>query len=351
MRLHAARFKLFWHTLGWLALGFGATGFAWWLAASWRGLLVDEASVWTNTASDYGAFAAATAASLAALALTAWQVNRPYLSLSQATQRFIDGDPRLELDEQALVREIRAVNAGFNRMARELARAEQDRAVMLAGLSHDLRTPLARLRLEAEMSVTDPQALADMAADIGQLDSIIDKFAEYARPEVPQPRPVDLRQLLLEVKQCFAGDARLTIALALPEDAVVRADPTELRRVLVNLLENAARYARPGGGLPAELTASAAVGAHGVELVLQDTGPGVPEAQLGLLTQPFFRGDAARTEVSGAGLGLAIVDRAVQRMRGTLTLRNRPGRGLEVRIHLPRAAQPGRAAPAQAPTG
>jgi two-component system osmolarity sensor histidine kinase EnvZ len=263
-------------------------------------------------------------------------VNRPYLALSQATQRLSIGDLRLELDEQAMVREIRAVNAGFNRMARELARAEQDRAVMLAGLSHDLRTPLARLRLEAEMSVTDPQALADMAADIGQLDAIIDKFAEYARPEVPQPQPVDLLQRLREVTQGFEGDTRLKIAVALPEGAVVMADPTDLGRVLVNLLENAARYARPGDGLPAEVTASATLGVHEVELVLEDTGPGVPETQLGLLTQPFFRGDAARTEASGAGLGLAIVEKAVKRMRGTLTLRNRPGRGLEVRIRLPR---------------
>ena len=337
MRLHAARFKLFWHTLGWLALGFGATGVVWWLAGTWAGWTLGGDDGQANAVSAYGPLAAAGAASLAALALTAWQVNRPYQALSQATQRLSDGDLRLELDEQAMVREIRAVNAGFNRMARELARAEQDRAVMLAGLSHDLRTPLARLRLEAEMSVTDPQALADMAADIGQLDAIIDKFAEYARPEVPLPQPVDLLQRLREVTQCFEGDTRLKIAVAVPEGAVVMADPTELRRVLVNLLENAARYARPGDGRRAEVTASATLGVDEVELVLQDTGPGVPEAQLGLLTQPFFRGDAARTEASGAGLGLAIVEKAVKRMRGTLTLRNRPDRGLEVRIRLPRA--------------
>lgn len=340
MRLHAARFKLFWHTLGWLALGFGATGVVWGLAGAWAGWTLVGAAGQPNAFSAYGALAATGAASLAVLALTAWQVNRPYQALSQATQRLSDGDLRLELDEQAMVREIRAVNAGFNRMARELARAEQDRAVMLAGLSHDLRTPLARLRLEAEMSVTDPQALADMAADIGQLDAIIDKFAEYARPEVPQPQPVDLLQRLREVTQCFEGDTRLKIAVAVPEGVVVMADPTELRRVLVNLLENAARYARPGHGRRAEVTASATLGVDEVELVLRDTGPGVPEAQLGLLTQPFFRGDAARTEASGAGLGLAIVEKAVKRMRGTLTLRNRPDRGLEVRIRLPRAELP-----------
>jgi two-component system osmolarity sensor histidine kinase EnvZ len=86
--------------------------------------------------------------------------------------------------------EIREVNMGFNRMARELAKVEEDRAVMLAGISHDLRTPLARLRLEAEMSVSDEEAKRNMAADIDQLDAIIDKFMDYARPGETQLRPV-----------------------------------------------------------------------------------------------------------------------------------------------------------------
>ena len=86
------------------------------------------------------------------------------------------------LDENTLTSEIREVNIGFNRMARELAKVEEDRAVMLAGISHDLRTPLARLRLEAEMSVADEEARGNMALDIDQLDAIIDKFMDYARP-------------------------------------------------------------------------------------------------------------------------------------------------------------------------
>ena len=91
--------------------------------------------------------------------------------------------------------EIRQVNMGFNRMARELAKVEQDRAVMLAGISHDLRTPLARLRLEAEMSVHDEEAKQNMALDIDQLDAIIDKFMDYARPgDSVKLMPVHLSQ-------------------------------------------------------------------------------------------------------------------------------------------------------------
>ncbi|MEI8267504.1 MAG: ATP-binding protein [Betaproteobacteria bacterium] len=281
--------------------------------------------------------AVAVALTLATAVLAAWWMSRPYRALSQAAQRLREGDVPPPLDEQALAQEIREVNAGFNRMAAELARAEQDRAVMLAGLSHDLRTPLARLRLEAELSVSEPQALAHMAADIGQLDAIIDKFTDYARPDVPKLQAVDLRQQVEVACRRFDGDARLRILLAVPSHLAVRADPIDLDRVLVNLLENAARYARARDGGPAELTVSAYPEPQAVALLLRDKGPGVPDAQLGRLTQPFFRGNAARSEPSGAGLGLAIVERVVKRMRGGLTLRNLPGQGLEACIRLPRA--------------
>jgi two-component system osmolarity sensor histidine kinase EnvZ len=90
------------------------------------------------------------------------------------------------LDEKVATSEIREVNIGFNRMAEQLSKIEQDRVIMLAGISHDLRTPLARLRLETEMSVSDADAREHMAADITQLDAIIDKFLDYARPEPPR---------------------------------------------------------------------------------------------------------------------------------------------------------------------
>jgi two-component system osmolarity sensor histidine kinase EnvZ len=333
---------LFWRTFGWLVLLAFALVAVWWLVGRSSVSSADRSAFSGQPpAGTLGFVAAALACTLAALGLTAWLVNRPYAALSQVALRLREGDLDARLDEAAVVREIQEVNASFNRMARDLARVDQDRAVMLAGLSHDLRTPLARLRLEAEMSVTDTQALSHMAADIGQLDAIIDKFTEYARPEVPAPQPVDLRLQLHEVCGRFEGDGRLRIAVDLPPQAVVMADPTDLQRVLVNLMENAARYARQRDGGPAEVMVTAQAGEEEVVLLLRDRGPGVPAAQLGLLTQPFFRGNAARTEASGAGLGLAIVDKAVQRMKGALTFRNLPGHGLEVCIRLPRAASQG----------
>ncbi|NUO73824.1 MAG: HAMP domain-containing protein, partial [Frateuria sp.] len=122
--------------------------------------------------------------SLAGAALIARLINRPLKQLSFAASRVRDGDfDASRLDEKAVTSEIREVNIGFNRMAQQLAKIEQDRAVMLAGISHDLRTPLARLRLETEMSVADPEAREHMASDIDQLDAIIDKFLDYARPD------------------------------------------------------------------------------------------------------------------------------------------------------------------------
>ena len=120
-------------------------------------------------------------------------INRPLQQLSFAASRIRDGDLDSRLDENTLTSEIREVNRGFNRMARELARVEEDRAVMLAGISHDLRTPLARLRLETEMSVQDEEARRNMALDIDQLDAIIDKFMDYARPGDVKLVPVHLR--------------------------------------------------------------------------------------------------------------------------------------------------------------
>ena len=122
-------------------------------------------------------------------------INRPLRQLSFAASRIREGEYDSRLDETTLTSEIRAVNIGFNRMARELAKMEEDRSVMLAGISHDLRTPLARLRLEAEMSVNDEQARTYIAQDIDQLDAIISKFMDYARPSELQLQALNLREL------------------------------------------------------------------------------------------------------------------------------------------------------------
>jgi two-component system osmolarity sensor histidine kinase EnvZ len=128
-------------------------------------------------------------------------------------------------------------------MAEQLS-LEQDRAVMLAGISHDLRTPLARLRLETEMSVPDAEAREHMAADIVQLDAIIGKFLDYARPDHIALAPMPLAELVQAAVQPFAVHEDMQVQVTIPAPLCVIADEIELARVLSNLLENARRYGR-----------------------------------------------------------------------------------------------------------
>jgi two-component system osmolarity sensor histidine kinase EnvZ len=276
-------------------------------------------------------------ATLVGSAAVARLINQPLRNLSFAASRIGDGEYDSHLDENTLTSEIRQVNIGFNRMARELAKVEDDRAVMLAGISHDLRTPLARLRLEAEMSVHDEEARSNMALDIAQLDAIIDKFMDYARPGDVRLRPVHLSSVVDREMAAFRDTTQIQITSRVAIDSKVMADDTELGRVLANLFENARRYGgSPDSGV-AEVEVNYARSGPWVILSVRDHGPGVAPEKLGQLTTPFFRGDAARTAATGAGLGLAIVDKALHRMGGSLELANAADGGLVAHIRLKKA--------------
>ncbi|MGL4808066.1 MAG: HAMP domain-containing protein, partial [Giesbergeria sp.] len=185
------------------------------------------------------------ALSLAGAAVIARLINQPLKQLSYAANRVRDGDfAASHLDEEVVTSEIREVNIGFNRMAQKLAKLEQDRAVMLAGISHDLRTPLARLRLETEMSVNDEVAREHMVADIVQLDATIDKFLDYARPDHVTLTPVNLHAVISSCVYAVQDHRELQITMQVPEDLNVLADEVELARVISNLLENARRYGK-----------------------------------------------------------------------------------------------------------
>ena len=264
-------------------------------------------------------------------------INQPLKELSFAATRIGEGEFDSRLDETTMTSEIRQVNMGFNRMARELAKVEQDRAVMLAGISHDLRTPLARLRLEAEMSVKDEEAKANMAEDIDQLDAIIDKFMDYARPTEVKLLPVSLSAVIEREIATFRNTSQMKVRARVAPDTRVQADDIELGRVLQNLLENARRYGRSTDTGIADVIVNGTRAGQWVVISVRDHGQGVDPKKLGRLTTPFFRGDAARTAATGAGLGLAIVEKAVQRMGGTLEISNAPEGGLLAIIRLRRA--------------
>lgn len=277
----------------------------------------------------------AAALSLAGAAALAGLINRPLKALSVAAARVRKGDFAASvLPETSAGQEIRAVNMEFNRMARTLAQVEQDRAIMLAGISHDLRTPLARLRLETELSVADPQARDLMAGDIGQIDAIINKFMDYARPDQVALQPVRLADSVQRQRGLMQERGDIRVAVNIPDGLTVLADAVELARIFSNLLENAARYGKGADSGVAEVDVRARAQDGWALIDVRDRGPGVAPDQLAHLTKAFFRGDAARTSATGAGLGLAIVEKTVQRMGGALQLLNRPQGGLAVRIQL-----------------
>jgi len=299
-------------------------------------LQTNPAPLQANISSNWWWIAIALGASLLGAAAIARLINQPLRELSIAASRIREGEYDSRLDESTLTSEIREVNMGFNRMARELAKMEEDRSVMLAGISHDLRTPLARLRLEAEMSVTDEQARQFIAQDIDQLDAIINKFMDYARPSELQLTAMNLRELVEREAQGFRDPQQIQISVRLSAALRIWTDPTEFGRILLNLFENARRYGRHADE-PARVEVTAEADSAWVLLTVRDHGPGVPPDKLAKLTTPFYRGDSARTAATGAGLGLAIVEKSIQRLGAQLRLANADDSGFVAQLRLKRA--------------
>ena len=188
------------------------------------------------------------------------------------------------------------------------------------------------------MSVDDDEAKRNMAMDIDQLDAIIDKFMDYARPGDTTLQRVHVAQLIDREAALFRDPAQIRITSRVAIDLEVMADETELARVFLNLFENARRYGRGTYTGVADVIVSCVKTGPWAIVSVRDHGPGVAADKLPQLATPFFRGDAARTAATGAGLGLAIVDKAMQRMGGSLEMTNAPDGGLIAHLRLQRAA-------------
>jgi len=266
------------------------------------------------------------ALSLAGASLIAATLSRPLRALAGAARRVGLGETPAPLAETG-PRELATVSTAFNRMASNLEALERERATVLAGISHDVRTPLSRLRLALEMSGADPAAAQGMTADIDEMDAVIGQFLEFARGEAEPRERQDLAPLLAEVGEHYAKLGR-RVAVAPVRVAPFPFSRMALRRAIGNLVDNALRYA----GEPVELAARGD-GAHVVVEVL-DRGPGIPEGEAERLKRPFTRLDEARGGRGGAGLGLAIVDRVARAHGGRLELAPRPGGGLAARLVL-----------------
>jgi two-component system osmolarity sensor histidine kinase EnvZ len=259
--------------------------------------------------------------------LIVYRLRRPLAALSGAAAELGRGriPPPLEATGPE---EIRTVSNAFNQMTRDLARLEQDRALILAGVSHDLRTPLARLRLGLEMADADAQLKSGMATDIEEMDRIIGQFLDFARPAGGEQSAVDLSALAAEVARHYRETGH-ALDEEIAEVPPVKAHALAVRRLMSNLLDNAFRYGESGVALRVSAAPRAAV----IEVL--DRGPGIPRAEVERLKQPFTRLETARSGKGGSGLGLAIVDRIARAHGGTFDLGPRDGGGLVARVELP----------------
>lgn len=257
------------------------------------------------------------------------RINRPLLRLMGAAQQLGAGEVPAPVPEEG-PSEIATVSRSFNQMVQDLGRAERERAVMLAGLSHDLRTPLTKLRLSAEIlsNPAEPELAAGMVRHIEAIDGLLEQFLAFSRLSASDQAwneplvDADLNALVREAAHSVDLED-LVFDLQAHGAAPLRVQA--LRRLVVNLVVNAQRHGRP----PIEV----ATGGVGSDwwLEVRDRGPGVSPAEAESLKQPFQRGDASRGQ-PGSGLGLAIVDRIARVHGARFDLLTREGGGLIARV-------------------
>jgi signal transduction histidine kinase len=268
---------------------------------------------------------------LIVLIVSVWAVRRvtaPLGMLSAAADRLGRDVAAEPLAEAGTIEMQRAARA-FNRMQERLRRLVESRTQMLAALSHDLRTPLTLLRLRAE-EVADTDERDKMLATIGEMDEMIGTTLAFARDEVrAEPRRrVDVAALLASIVDDMA-DAGLPVTMAPVAPLIQDCQPGALKRAIANLLDNAVKYGK-------RARAAIATTGNAVEISIDDDGPGIPDAELPRVFQPFYRVEDSRNRsTGGTGLGLAIALAIVQAHGGELTLANRPGGGLRACIKLP----------------
>jgi two-component system osmolarity sensor histidine kinase EnvZ len=265
-------------------------------------------------------------------------INRPLAELSRAAADLGSGREPAALPETGPA-EIRTVNQSFNRMVADLGKLEADRTVLLAGISHDLRTPLARLRLEFEMADVPQETRDAMIGDLEQIDTIVRQFLDYARkaPQAPA-ETIELAPLVEAAVRRARIDAlpASQVAIKVAPDVRVSGHRTEIDRAIDNLLTNAVRYGRDASGR-LDVAVSLAR-ADGMAVIgVADRGPGVPATEVDRLMRPFERGDTARSGVGGAGLGLPIVERIARMHGGRLRLLANAPNGLRAELALPAA--------------
>ncbi|ABF07402.1 two-component system, OmpR family, osmolarity sensor histidine kinase EnvZ [Cupriavidus metallidurans] len=261
--------------------------------------------------------------------LIAWQIQRPVRDMAEAAEKLSRQQLVSPLRERG-PHELRQLIERFNRMVADLVRIDQERNTMLAGIAHDLKTPLARLRLRAEM-LSDPKAAAGVTRDVESMSAIVEQFLTFAQSSEPTARPVPVDKRIGELAASLQEQDR-KVVLELNAGDGFRMIATQLDRIIGNLVDNAYAYGEPPVCVATSRTQ------EGWKLIVEDEGPGIPDDAIERVTMPFVRLDPARGGNAHSGLGLAIVDRLVRQAGGRLSIANREEGGLRVEMVFPFAA-------------
>ena len=274
-----------------------------------------------------------TFAVMAAL-FAAWQLQQPLRSLASAVARFGRGQPVPPVPERG-PRELRQLTHGFNQMVKEVARTENDRAVMLAGVAHDLKTPLARLRLRAEM-MDEAKVRDGVVRDVDSMTHIVEQFLVFAHDGADRSEAVEVDAQCERVVRSYraVANSAASVLTDLKAGPGFLLPAATLDRILSNLLDNAHAYGQP------PVIVSTARTSSGYTLAVQDNGQGIAAQDLMNASRPFVRLDPARGGNGHSGLGLAIVERLVRRAGGEWEIGNHGGRGLRVLMTFPFEAVP-----------
>lgn len=253
----------------------------------------------------------------------------PIRRLEREAERVELGAMGTDVSEAGPV-ELRRISEAVNRMRKRLAGLVREREEMIAAIAHDIRTGLTRIRLR--MDENGKVAAADIERDMSQIEALISDMVVYARAERPDtPRElIDIVAFAISVTD--ASPFAVGVAGDTDGEFSIIADPVALTRVLANLLENARRY---GEG---EIIVRFSRGEAGLDIDVEDNGPGIPDDQMERVFLPFFRGERSRNRATGgSGLGLGIA-RAITSAHGaSLSLQNRAEGGLQARLHFPNA--------------
>lgn len=261
------------------------------------------------------------------------RLTTPLENLSQAAQRIGTGEWPKPIPEYG-PEELAALSGSFNNMVVQVQELLANRTTLLAGISHDLRTPLARIQLALEMlsPEADPELVKGIRSDVEQMNCLIGQFLEVSRGlEQGEKQSVDLNDMLEDLANC-ARRAGADIHWQPGESCQYTINPLALRRIVVNLLENAVRYSN---GEPVTLACQRR-DKTGITIRVLDRGPGIPEDQLEAVFRPFHRLEQSRSsETGGSGLGLSIARQLANSTGLSIQLQPRKGGGTEAVVILP----------------